>query len=335
MTDEMGHQSVAMLGGGSFATALCKLLVENGHHVHWWMRDEEQAELLRRKGHNPRYLADVFFAPGMVHPTTVLNQALSAAELVFLAIPSAFLKEALQTEPAYVWQDKTIVSGIKGMIPDDQSLIAAWLHGAYNIPYSKLAVLAGPCHAEEVALERLSYLTVASQNADLCSTVCALLQRPYLVTLPNEDIYGTEYAAVLKNIYAIACGICHGLGYGDNFQAVLVSNAIAEIDRFIHAVHPINRSITDSAYLGDLVVTCYSQFSRNRTFGNMVGKGYSVKNAQLEMQMVAEGYYASACVYEANKMHGVPMPIAQAVYDILYKKASPRQTMAHIAMGLK
>ncbi|MEQ1734262.1 MAG: NAD(P)H-dependent glycerol-3-phosphate dehydrogenase, partial [Bacteroidia bacterium] len=181
-----------------------------------------------------------------------------------------------------------------------------------------IAVIAGPCHAEEVAMERLSYLTIASQNAVLASNVAQALNCRYINTSINDDIYGTEYSAVLKNIMALASGICHGVGYGDNFQAVLVSNAIQEIKRFVDAVHPINRDINDHAYLGDLLVTAYSQFSRNRTFGAMIGKGYSVKAAQLELNMVAEGYFAVKCIHHINQQHNVYMPITNAVYNILY-----------------
>ena len=146
----------------------------------------------------------------------------------------------------------------------------------------------------------------------------------YIKATISDDIYGTEYSAVLKNVVAVAAGIAHGLGYGDNFQSVLISNAIREIKRFVDTVHPITRDIKDSAYLGDLLVTAYSKFSRNRTFGTYIGKGYSVKAAQMDMNMIAEGYYAVKCIKEINKDFGVSMPITDSVYRMVYEKMSPR-----------
>ena len=203
-----------------------------------------------------------------------------------------------------------------------------------QIPFEDILVISGPCHAEEVALEKLSYLTIASPDANLATRFASLIQTRYIKTVISDDIYGTEYAAVLKNIYAVASGICHGVGYGDNFQAVLISNAIREIKRFVDAIHPIDRDIKESAYLGDLLVTSYSQFSRNRTFGNMVGKGYTVKFAQLEMNMIAEGYYAAECIYQINKNYKVDMPIARAVYAVLYEKHSPEREMRLLTESL-
>ena len=208
------------------------------------------------------------------------------------------------------------------MIPEDNLILVEYFNQQWNVAFENFAVVSGPCHAEEVALEKLSYLTIASQSEENRNAICSLLQCRFIFTTPSDDIWGTEYAAVLKNIYALGAGICNGLNYGDNFQAVLISNAIEEMERFVKAVHPIERDIKDSAYLGDLLVTAYSQFSRNRTFGNMIGKGYSVNSAQLEMNMIAEGYYATKCVYEVNRKYKVDMPIAQAVYNILYQKFS-------------
>jgi len=224
---------------------------------------------------------------------------------------------------------KKIISAIKGIVPDENLIIGEFLNQKYGVPYEDIVVISGPCHAEEVALEKLSYLTIASTNLELAGAFARLLSTRYIKTNVSDDIFGTEYAAVLKNIYAVASGICHGVGYGDNFQAVLISNAIREIKRFVDAVHPISRDIKESAYLGDLLVTAYSQFSRNRTFGNMIGKGYTVKSAQLEMNMVAEGYYAANSMHHVNKKYKVDMPISRAVYAILYEKHSP-----HIEMRL-
>ncbi|MBE7179209.1 MAG: glycerol-3-phosphate dehydrogenase, partial [Mucilaginibacter polytrichastri] len=223
------------------------------------------------------------------------------------------------------------ISAIKGIVPDEHLIIGEFLNQHYQIDFDRIVVVTGPCHAEEVALEKLSYLTIASPNTTLAAEVASMLNTRYIRTHVSDDIFGTEYAAVLKNIYAIASGICHGVGYGDNFQAVLIASAIREIKEFVDTVHPIDRDINESAYLGDLLVTAYSQFSRNRTFGNMVGKGYTVRSAQLEMNMIAEGYYASKGLREVQKRYGVEMPVADAVYDILYGQKSPVDTMKLLA----
>ena len=239
-----------------------------------------------------------------------------------LAIPSAFLKNVVSRASRSL-KDKIIVSAIKGLIPDDNLIIGEFFHQQYDVPLEQIVVISGPCHAEEIALERLSYLTFASNDVRIARLVSQLFSCHYVKTSVSDDIYGTEYAAVMKNIIAIAVGICHGLRYGDNFQAVLVSNAIQEIERFVAAVHPIERDIKSSAYLGDLLVTAYSQFSRNRTFGTMIGKGYSVKSAQMEMLMIAEGYFAVKGIKEINDNYHVHMPITSAVYNILYERISP------------
>jgi glycerol-3-phosphate dehydrogenase (NAD(P)+) len=250
-----------------------------------------------------------------------------------LAVPSAFLKSALENLHVSL-KGKKVFSAIKGIVPDSNQIVGEFMHDTYGVDYSDFGVIVGPCHAEEVALERLSYLTVASESADAAKYMAEMLACTYLRTSVSDDIYGTEYAAVLKNIYSLACGICNGLGYGDNFQAVLVSNAVQEMKRFIKAVHPIKRDINGSAYLGDLLVTAYSQFSRNRTFGTMIGKGYTVRSTMLEMNMVAEGYYATKLIKSVRKNHDVRMPIANAVYKILYEGESARKTMAKLAEKL-
>jgi glycerol-3-phosphate dehydrogenase (NAD(P)+) len=234
-----------------------------------------------------------------------------------------------------LFSGKVVFSAIKGIVPGKLLIVGEYLHSNFNVPYENIGVITGPCHAEEVALEKLSYLTIACRETSHAALLAGLMNCRYLRTTVSDDIYGTEYAAVIKNIVAIASGICHGLGYGDNFQAVLVSNAIQEIKRFVDTVSPIGRDIKDSAYLGDLLVTAYSQFSRNRTFGNMVGKGYSVKSAQMEMNMIAEGYYAVKCIFELNRKYQVDLPICTSVYDILYGQQSPRNTMQHLSMKLK
>lgn len=315
-------KNIAVIGSGSWATALVKILTEGNNAVNWWIRNEEVLSAIQQHKHNPKYLSSVQLKNELLCLSSNLEETISAAEIIFIVVPAAFLKNTLSCLPKDIFQNKIIVSAVKGMIPDDNLIQAEFFNQQWKVPFENFAVVSGPCHAEEVALEKLSYLTIASQSEETRNAVCKLLACRFIFTTPSDDIWGTEYAAVLKNIYAIASGICNGLNYGDNFQAVLISNAIEEMERFVKAVHPIDRDIKDSAYLGDLLVTAYSQFSRNRTFGNMIGKGYSVKSAQLEMNMIAEGYFAAKCVYEVNKKFGVDMPIASAVYNILYQKFS-------------
>ncbi|MCG8412057.1 MAG: NAD(P)H-dependent glycerol-3-phosphate dehydrogenase [Bacteroidales bacterium] len=315
-------QKVAVLGGGSWATAIIKMLLENVNHINWYMRSIKKIKHIQEHKRNNFYLSSVTLDIDRINLSNDIKEVVEDADIVIFAIPSAFLKETLENADVNL-KGKIIVSAIKGIIPQDNLIIAEFFNKYYNIPFESFAVISGPCHAEEVAMERLSYLTIASQNLRNARIVADILSSYFIKTSISEDIYGTEYSAVLKNVFAVAAGICHGLGYGDNFNAVLISNAIQEIKRFVDAVHPITRDIKSSAYLGDLLVTAYSQFSRNRTFGNMIGKGYSVKTAQLEMSMIAEGYYAVKSIHEINKNHLVNMPICEAVYNILYEKISP------------
>ena len=321
------NKTIAVIGGGSWATAIIKILSNNVNKIHWWVRSVETAEFIKKYHHNPNYLSDVEINTEKIQVETDLKKAIHSADIVILAVPSAFLKNALSGITAEDFKGRVVFSAIKGIIPDDLLIIGDFLNKKIGVALEQIGVITGPCHAEEVAMERLSYLTIASQNKETASTLAGLMSCRYIKTSVSDDIFGTEYSAVLKNIIAIASGICHGVGYGDNYQAVLISNAIQEIERFVTAVHPVNRDIKDSAYLGDLLVTAYSSFSRNRTFGTMVGKGYSVKFAQLEMNMIAEGYYATKCIYELNKKYNVNMPITNAVYHVLYEKISPRIEM--------
>ncbi len=320
-------KSVSVIGGGSWATALVKILSNNVDTVHWWVRNEDTASFIRKYKHNPNYLTDVEINLEKVQVGSNLPAAIASSEIIILAVPSAFLKDTLKNISSIDFKNKLVVSAIKGIIPDDLLIVGDFLQQKFSIPISSIGVITGPCHAEEVAMERLSYLTIACQNTENAENIANQLTCRYIKTKVSDDIFGTEYSAVLKNVIAIASGICHGVGYGDNYQAVLISNAIQEIKRFVDAVHPINRDINDSAYLGDLLVTAYSSFSRNRMFGTMVGKGYSVKFAQLEMNMIAEGFYATQCIYEINKKYNVDMPITSAVYRVLYEKISPRIEM--------
>jgi glycerol-3-phosphate dehydrogenase (NAD(P)+) len=316
-------EKVAVLGGGSWATALVKILSENRSQIHWWMRNKNDVQHLINYKHNPRYLSGVSFDLNYVKPSSDLESALSAADWVILAVPAAFVQEALAELPKDALKGKVVVSAIKGMIPKENILITDYVEREFDVPNSHQLVIAGPCHAEEVALEKQSYLTIGSHDLGTAERFCELLRNRYVKANPLDDLDGIEYCAVMKNIIALACGIARGLNFGDNFQAVLVSNAMFEIERFLDAIMPIHRALSGSAYLGDLLVTAYSQFSRNRTFGNMIGRGYTVKSAQVEMNMVAEGYYAVQSIYELNKKLGVEMPITNAVYHILYERISP------------
>lgn len=321
--------SIAIVGGGSWATAIVKILGDNlaEKEVFWWMRNADAIEHIKKYNHNPHYLSSVETKVPDNHISTDLREIISHCNMVLLNVPAAFLKMALKGITAGDLKGKKIISAIKGIVPDDNLIIGEFMNRNYDIPFDDILVISGPCHAEEVALEKLSYLTIACQDLQQAASFAAMLNTRYIKTNVSDDIYGTEYAAVLKNIYAIASGICNGVGYGDNFQAVLISNAIREIDAFVRAVHPIDRDIKESAYLGDLMVTAYSQFSRNRTFGNMIGKGYTVKSAQLEMNMIAEGYYAAYCLHQINKTYKVNIPICRAVYAILYENHSPQIEM--------
>jgi len=319
----MNKKSIAVIGGGSWATAIVKMLSNNSENINWWVRNKETADYIEKFHHNPNYLSSVEFEIKKITITSDLKKTISKSDVIIMAVPSAFLKETLSSVSKEDLKEKIIFSAIKGIVPEHNLIIAEFFNQVYEVPIDNVGVITGPCHAEEVAMEKLSYLTIASQNQDNAKFIADKLACRYIKTIVSDDIYGTEFSAVLKNVLAIAAGICHGLGYGDNFLSVLISNGIGEIKRFVDAVHPITRDIKDSAYLGDLLVTAYSQFSRNRTFGSMIGKGYSVKSAQMEMNMVAEGYYGVKCVHEINKQYKVDMPITTAVYHILYEKISP------------
>ncbi|GAB3173905.1 NAD(P)H-dependent glycerol-3-phosphate dehydrogenase [Telluribacter humicola] len=329
-------EKIAVVGGGSWATALVKILCEQPNvQVRWWLRNAEDIAHIRTYHHNPSYLSDVYLPPKKVKVCEKIRDAVREATYVILAIPAAFVQEPMQELTAEHLRGKRIVSAIKGMVPTSNQLVTDWVESTFEVPMDDICVIAGPCHAEEVALEKQSYLTIASTGHSCAEDFARLMTCRYVTAHPLTDLYGVEYAAVMKNIVALACGITHGIGYGDNFQAVMVSNAMQEIRRFVTAVDPRERDLSSSAYLGDLLVTAYSQFSRNRLFGNMIGRGYSVKAAQLEMKMIAEGYYAANSIQTMNKNYGVEMPITEAVYRILYKRAAPAQEMEALKKYLK
>ncbi len=314
---------IGVLGGGSWATAIVKILLNNADHLNWWMRNQNSVDYINKFHHNPRYLQSVDLDTDKLTVSTNLEEIIEKSDLLIFAVPSAFMYDTFHEKSFPGIEKKIGISAIKGIVPEYHAIAARYIHKQFEIPYEQIGIISGPCHAEEVALERLSYLTIACQNQESAKFLADKMACRYIKTTVSEDIFGTELSAVLKNIYSIASGICHGLGYGDNFQAVLISNAIREIEAFVDKVNPIHRDVKSSAYLGDLLVTAYSQFSRNRTFGNMIGKGYSVKSAQVEMNMVAEGYYAVNSLVEMNKKFEVNMPICEAVYRILYERMSP------------
>lgn len=316
----------AVLGGGSWATAIVKMLTNNQKQVGWYMRNTDAIEHLKTQKHNPNYLTSVEFKPEQLLLTSDINEAVDNADVLIFAIPSAFLVGELENLTTSL-KDKIIFSAIKGIVPESGLIVGEHFHEAYKIPFDHIGVITGPCHAEEVAMERLSYLTIACADKEKAQLIAKNLSSNYIKTNISKDIIGTEYAAMLKNIYAIAAGIAHGLGYGDNFQSVLMSNAIREMKRYTKRIHNLDRNINKSAYLGDLLVTGYSIFSRNRMFGNMIGKGYTVKSAQMEMSMIAEGYYATKSAYniKENFTKKVKTPIIDAVYKVLYENKNPKK----------
>ena len=320
------NKRFGVLGGGSWATAIVKMLTENQEQVGWYMRNSDAVAYINTEKHNPNYLTSVEFRAEQLNLTDDINSVISDADILIFAVPSAFLEAELQKLTVSL-EDKIVFSAIKGIVPETGLIVGEHFNKQYNIPFENIGVITGPCHAEEVALERLSYLTIACADPKKATLVARNLSSDYIKTKISDDIIGAEYAAMLKNIYALAAGIYNGLGYGDNFQSVLMSNAIREMKRYIKRVHKMKRDINDSAYLGDLLVTGYSTFSRNRMFGTMIGKGYTVKSAQVEMKMVAEGYFATNSAYEQkeNFKKKVNTPIIDAVYKVLYENGNAKR----------
>ncbi|KAA6343397.1 Glycerol-3-phosphate dehydrogenase [NAD(P)+] [termite gut metagenome] len=313
---------IAIMGGGSWATAIAKMVLDQEGTINWYMRRDDRIVDFKRLGHNPSYLTGVKFDLKRINFSSNINDIVKDSDMLMFATPSPYLKSHLKKIKVKL-TDKFIVTSIKGIVPDENLIVSEYFMKFYGVLPENIAVLGGPCHAEEVALERLSYLTIACLDREKACICAHRLGGSYIKTSVSDDVAGVEYSSVLKNVYAIAAGICSGLKYGDNFQAVLMSNAVQEVNRFLNTVHPLNRNINESVYLGDLLVTAYSNFSRNRTFGTMIGKGYSVKSAQIEMEMIAEGYYGTKCIKEINKHYHVNMPILDAMYNILYERISP------------
>lgn len=314
---------ITVMGGGSWATAIAKILLEKKEKINWYMRRDDRITDFKRLGHNPAYLSDVSFDTDRIHFGSDINKMIEESDTLVLAIPSPFLKSHLSKLTSDI-SDKIIVSAIKGIVPDEYLSVSEYFHKIYGVHNNNIVVISGPSHAEEIALERLSYLTSGCSDREKAQIFADLMANDYIKTKVSEDLTGIEYGAVLKNVYAIAAGICYGQKYGDNFHSVLLSNAIREMDRFLKAISPRQRNIDESVYLGDLLVTAYSHFSRNREFGTMIGKGYSIKSAQIEMEMVAEGYYGTKCIKEINTHYQVEMPILDAVYNILYEKKNAK-----------
>lgn len=323
----------AVIGYGSWATALVKVLTEKECQVGWYVRNTEVLESLRTEGRNAKYLRDIEFDSDKIYPSDDLNEIVSQADILVMAAPSAYLKDFLAPLTVSL-KEKFIVSAIKGIVPDDYLTIVEYLCQHYELSLNQVGIITGPSHAEEVALERLSYLTVVCTDEENAHILGEKFSTKYVKLSYSTDLYGVEYAAILKNIYAIATGIAAGLGYGDNFLAVLISNSAMELSRFLNESAPYERNTRASAYLGDLLVTCYSIYSRNRRLGNLIGRGCSVKSALNEMTMVAEGYFAADCLRHINKKFNIELPIADMVYDVLYKGASARKAMRQLTLKL-
>lgn len=319
-----------VIGYGSWATALVHTLQKNRKEVWWHIRNAEILESMETEGRNAKYLNDCEFDTSLIHATSDLNEVVRNTEIILVAAPSAFLKNVMAelTEPL---KDKFILSATKGIIQEDFITITEYFNKEYDLPYSNLGVISGPSHAEEVSRNKLSYLTVACKNSYNARLISQMFSTNTVRISYSEDIYGIEYAGILKNIYALATGLAYGLGYGDNFRAVLVSASAKELTRFINESYPFERDTTEAAYLGDLLVTSYSNFSRNRRLGQLIGHGCTVKSALNEMTMIAEGYFASACIKKINDRHKIDMPIADMVYDILYCRANPRKSMKKLS----
>ena len=326
---------IAVIGGGSWATAIAKLLLGNCERISWFIRRPERIEEFKRKGHNPVYLSDIRFDTERIDFFSDISDACCDADTIVVAVPSPFFLETAAGIQCDI-SEKNVVSAVKGMVPGKNMTISEFFAGKFGCHKDNLLVIGGPCHAEEVALERLSYLTIGCRNVEKSREFAGLMSGGALRTIVSDDVAGIEYAAVLKNVYAIAGGIVSGMKAGDNFMAMLACNAAREMRLFIDAVSPIKRDICLSAYLGDLLVTAYSRFSRNHNFGSMIGKGYSVTAAKMEMEMVAEGYYGTKCIYEINRDSvRVEMPILNAVYKILYKREQPQKAIQGIWDSLR
>lgn len=323
---------IAVLGSGSWASAIASIILEHpDQRINWWIREPEIIEGMKENGRNPLYLSSVEYDVSRINFYSEIKSVIRDSSDLLFVLPSAFVAKTLEGLTSADFEGKKVHSAIKGLVPSTAQIITDYLHDNFAVSYDDMTVISGPSHAEEVAQEKLTYLTVASKNADLAAKAAEFIRCRYVHTVLSDDVQGIEYAAVMKNIYAVAAGICRGLGYGDNLLAVLVSNAMQEMDAFINSLHPMDsRQLERFSYLGDLLVTAYSQHSRNRTFGNMIGYGYSVRGAQLEMKMIAEGYYSVKSIQKICRRNNIQLPIVEAVYRILYEDATPRREMKKI-----
>lgn len=338
--------NIGVIGNGSWATALVKIITDAGRPVNWWIRNQSSIDYIKRRRHNPNYLHSASFDVAQLNMHSEVQAVVDASDLLVMAVPSAYMEDVLSGLEKDALQEKKILSAIKGLIPGKDVLLNEYLQTQFGVSITDYFAVLGPCHAEEVAAEKLSYLTFSGIDEDMAEAVAECFETPYINTVVNPDILGVQYAAVMKNIYALGAGIAHGLDYGDNFLSVYIANAADEMAGFLRKVgikhivvgeheKPASPKKKDmnyaaSVYLGDLLVTCYSPYSRNRTFGAMIGKGYTVKAAQLEMNMVAEGYYASRCMYNLNKTFGAEIPIAETVYRILWERQLPAEGFAGV-----
>ncbi len=325
-----GH--IAVMGGGSWATALAKLLLQNCETITWYMRRDDRIEEFKRLRHNPAYLTDVDFDIERINFSSDINAVCENADTLLLVMPSPYFTDHMDKITLDI-SSKAIVSAVKGIVPDTNELITDYMVRRFGVDPARNLVVSGPCHAEEVALDRPSYLTIGCANLEMAEDFAKLIRGKNTHAITSSDVDGIEYAAVLKNVYAIAAGIIHGMKTGDNFGAILISNAIREMERFVDAACPRPRQICDSVYLGDLLVTAYSRFSRNHNFGSMIGRGYSVKAARMEMEQTAEGYYGTKCIHDINQHFNVAMPILDGVYSILYRGVPAYRAMKAMAQN--
>lgn len=316
-----------IIGSGSWATALVKLLTDNNNSINWWIRNSATIQHIQQRRHNPHYLHSAYFNNALLQLSSSIEYVIENSDVLVIAVPSAYVKDALNGLHAEVFANKKIVSAVKGILPDDNSLLNEYLQKNFKVELKDYVTVLGPCHAEEVAAEKLSYLTFSGTDETLAKEIAEYFTTDYLTTKVNFDVIGVQYAAILKNVYALGAGIAHGLEYGDNFLSVYIANSAREMVGFLrkmiadHIVPEMQDEINyaSSVYLGDLLVTCYSLYSRNRMFGTMIGKGYSVKAAQLELNMVAEGYNASKCIHHTNEKIKADIPLLDVVYEILWK----------------
>ena len=316
-----------ILGSGSWATALAKILTDSGKNIYWWIRNDDTINHITERRHNPHYLSGAYFNKELLQLSSNINFVIEQSDVLIIVIPSAFVNQALSALNKDAFKNKKIVSAVKGILPEKNQLLNEYLKENFNFDLNNYFTLLGPCHAEEVAAEKLSYLTFSGLDTTVTNHIADSFKTEFISTLINTDVIGVQYAAVMKNIYALGAGIAHGLDYGDNFLSVYIANTSNEMVRFVreakHEASDANLNYAASVYLGDLLVTCYSLYSRNRMLGNMIGKGYSVKAAQLELGMVAEGYNASKCVYKTNEQLKVSIPIADIIYKILWEQLKP------------